>query len=195
MVRITRKPRWLALRPRRRRRLCWCRMKRRGRRSVGRMDFAADRRGIGRTARWESRGVTSSRTIQIMLALLRQAWTQLVARPETRYRFPGNTDLSEVQRRPRPPASSSPPLALRFCIFAAVRDVTRFFRLIENYGFTGERRCAEPSRSGAITRNASDISTWKRDDQHDFSFFPSMSFLFFLLIWMSYLSRCLTISS
>ncbi|KYN00829.1 hypothetical protein ALC62_08378 [Cyphomyrmex costatus] len=37
-----------------------------------------------------------------MLALLRQAWTQLVAQPETRYRFPGNTDLSEVQRRPRP---------------------------------------------------------------------------------------------
>ncbi|KYN34333.1 hypothetical protein ALC56_11440 [Trachymyrmex septentrionalis] len=33
-----------------------------------------------------------------MLALLRQAWTQLVAQPETRYRFPGNTDLSEVQR-------------------------------------------------------------------------------------------------
>lgn len=78
--------------------VCWCQMKRRP--SVARMDFAADRRGIGGVH--DAVGEKGSRTIQIMLALLRQAWTQLVAQPETRYRFPGNTDLSEVQRRPRP---------------------------------------------------------------------------------------------
>lgn len=95
--------------------------------------------------------VTSSRTIQIMLALLRQAWTQLVARPETRYRSPVILIYRKVQRLPRPPASSSP-LRCVF-VFLPVGDVARFFRLIENYGFTGERRCANRcSRASKRTR-------------------------------------------
>jgi len=97
--------------------------------------------------------------------------TQLVARPETRYRSPLNADLSEAQRPPRPPASSrdrppSPALTLpRATRVFLIR--ARFFRLIESYGFADERRRGNAlpeivslSRSLALFFSARAESRW-----------------------------------
>ena len=157
MVRITRKPRWLALRPRRRRqrRLCWCRMKRRP--SVGWMDFAAYRRGIGCTAQWERRA----------LAPYKSCWHYYV-RPGLNLSRNRKLDTASpvilIYRKCSGGLGRVIELDIRvaFCIFAAVRDVVRFFRLIENYGFMGEQRCmGEPPSHGryhSCTRNAFEIS-------------------------------------
>lgn len=128
--------------------VCWCRMKRRP--SVGWMDFAADRRGIGRTGRGE-RERERAEGLRA-LAPYKSCWHYYV-RPGLNLSRDRKLDTASpviliyrkcnggLGRRRHHRARC---VRAAFCIFAAIRDVTRFFRLIENYGFTGERRCVNP---------------------------------------------------